>query len=146
MKGLALVGVARFMARRRLPALIVFDLDACLWLPEMYELSTAPTTYSATKGGVAAGGDVVRLFPGAQAVLKQLLTDSSFASVRVAVASSTTEPAYANRCLEALPVDASGQREERLSDLVEFRQIYPGCKGKQQRQAALSCAPQAERH
>ena len=131
MKGLALVGVARFMARRRLPALIVFDLDACLWLPEMYELSTAPTTYSATKGGVAAGGDVVRLFPGAQAVLKQLLTDSSFASVRVAVASSTTEPAYANRCLEALPVDASGQREERLSDLVEFRQIYPGCKGKQ---------------
>ena len=55
--------------RRALPALIVFDLDACLWTPEMYELSSAPTAYDASLGGVRAGRDTVKLFPGAAAVL-----------------------------------------------------------------------------
>jgi len=114
-----------------IPTLIVFDLDACLWSPEMFELSAAPTAYDAAAGGVTAGNDVVRLFSGAAAVLRRLLTDSQFADVHVAVASSTTEPAYANRCIETLPIDANGAREERLCDLVEYCQIYPGSKGRQ---------------
>lgn len=114
-----------------IPTLIVFDLDACLWSPEMFELSAAPTAFDAAAGGVKAGHDVVRLFSGAAAVLRRLLTDSQFADVRVAVASSTTEPAYANRCIETLPIDANGARQERLCDLVEYRQIYPGSKGRQ---------------
>jgi magnesium-dependent phosphatase 1 len=115
---------------RRLPALIVFDLDACLWLPEMYELSHAPTNYDADRGGVVAGHETVTLFKGAQTVLTKLL-DGSFGSVKVAVASSTTEPSYANRCLEVLPADPTGQRTEKLADIVDYRQIYPGNKGRQ---------------
>lgn len=111
-------------ARRALPKLIVFDLDACLWTPEMFELSSAPTAYSADKGGVIAGGDVVTLFPGAKAVLRRLLTDAEFSATKVAVASSTTEPKFANRCLDVLPADHTAERGERLSDLVDFRQIY----------------------
>ena len=44
----------------KLPKLVVFDLDACLWSPEMFELGAAPTSYDADKGGVKAGGDFVR--------------------------------------------------------------------------------------
>ena len=109
-------------APRVLPSLIVFDLDACLWLPEMYELSSRPTTYDAAKGGVKAGGETVKLFPGAQSVLHRILTDGSFSSTKIAAASSTTEPAYANTCLAQLPLDPSGARQEKLDDLVEFKQ------------------------
>ena len=33
------------------------DLDACLWSPEMYQLSSSPSEYSSKRGGVAAGRD-----------------------------------------------------------------------------------------
>lgn len=116
---------------RRLPALIVFDLDACLWTPEMFELGSRPTMYDAARGGVKAGGDTVKLFPGAMAVLKRLLVDEAFASTKVAVASSTTEPAFASTCLAQLPIDPSGARQEKVADIVDYRQIYPGSKGRQ---------------
>ena len=118
-------------ARRALPALIVFDLDACLWSPEMFELSSSPTTYDAARGGVKAGSDTVKLFAGAQSVLRRILTDDAFSAVKIAVASSTTEPAYAGKCLDQLPIDPSGARAEKVADLVDFRQVYPGSKGRQ---------------
>ena len=119
--------------RRALPALIVFDLDACLWTPEMFELDSAPTSYSASKGGVQAGSDTVRLFPGAASVLRRILTNEggAFTGVKVAVASSTTEPSYAQRCLEQLPIFEDGSRAEKVNDMVDYRQIYPGSKGRQ---------------
>ena len=97
----------------------------------MYELSGRPTKYDAARGGVAAGGDVVRLFSGAAAVLARFLPggDPRLSSATVAVASSTTEPAYAATCLENLPV--SPERGETVADLVDHRQIYPGSKGLQ---------------
>jgi magnesium-dependent phosphatase 1 len=117
--------------KKMLPSLIVFDLDACLWTPEMFELNTSPTVYDPKAGGMRAGQDTVRLFPGAQAVIRKILLSDEFKSVRVAVASSTTEPTYAKSCIEGLPCcpPADG-REERLSDLIDFRQIYPGSKGR----------------
>ena len=121
-----------------LPRLLVFDLDACLWHPEMYELDGAPSSYSAAKGGVLAGRDVVELFPGAATVLRKVLVDERFAGVKVAVASSTTEPAWANRCIELLPIDPAGQRAERMADLIDYRQIYPGSKGRQHFPALLA--------
>jgi len=102
-----------------------------LWSPEMFELSSAPTKYDASKAGVKAGSDYVKLFPGAQAVLQRILTTDAFKDTKVAVASSTTEPPYANACLRELPIDPSGARQERVADLVDFRQIYPGSKGRQ---------------
>ena len=124
-----MMGSSADRAAPRLPALIVFDLDACLWSPEMFELDSAPTEYDASRGGVKAGGDTVRLFPGAAAVLRRILVEEAFSSVKVAVASSTTEPHFAARCLDKLPVDPSGARAETIADLIDFRQIYPGSKG-----------------
>ena len=113
---------------RAMPALIVFDLDACLWTPEMFELDSAPSAYDAKKGGVAAGSDTVKLFPGAAAVLARLLSDETYRVCKVAVASSTTEPAYAKTCLEKLRI--LPDRGETMSDVIDYRQIYPGNKGR----------------
>ena len=99
--------------------------------PEMFELSAKPSTFDAARGGVCAGRDTVKLFPGAQTILKLILEDKRFATTKIAVASSTTEPAFANLCLGALPADVSGLREERVADLIDYRQIYPGSKGRQ---------------
>ena len=96
----------------------------------MFELDSSPTTYDAARGGVKAGSDTVKLFPGAAAVLRRILTEEAFSSVKVAVASSTTEPSYAKRCLAQLPLDPSGARAETVADIVDFQQIYPGSKGR----------------
>lgn len=114
----------------RLPRLIVFDLDACLWHPEMFELDGAPTRFDAKADGIATtGSDVVRLFPGARNVLHRLLVEPQFQNVQVGVASSTTEPSYATTCLENLPIDPTGDRGERVADIIDFREIYYGNKG-----------------
>lgn len=112
-----------------LPRLIVFDLDACLWSPEMFELSAAPTTYDGAAQGVRAGREHVKLFAGARAVLRRVQGDAAFRETRIAVASSTTEPRYAATCLAQLPIDP--ERGETVADLVDFRQIYSGSKGSQ---------------
>ena len=88
-----------------LPRLIVFDLDACLWTPEMFELQSAPTKYDSTRQGVVAGQDTVRLFPGAVAVLQRMMTEPAFADVKIALASSTTEPHFAATCISNLRID-----------------------------------------
>ena len=118
------------ISKMSIPSLIVFDLDACLWSPEMYELDKAPSTYDAKRGGVKAGRDTVTLYPGARDTLLRLLTDSTFQGCKIAAASSTTEPAYAKKCLEQTPIDLSGQRKETMSDIIKYRQIYPGSKGR----------------
>lgn len=105
----------------RVPKLLVFDLDACLWSPEMFELHAAPTSYDAQAGGVRAGSEVVRLFPGALSVLRRLITDPALANTKLGVASSTTEPAWANRCLDVLVVNEADNST--IGGLVDFRQI-----------------------
>lgn len=111
---------------RSVPSLIVFDLDACLWSPEMFELDRAPGAYDAKRGGCPAGHDTVQLFEGARQVLALLLRDKRFADTKVAAASSTTEPPYANHCLDTLRVDP--ERGEVAADVISLRQIYPGSK------------------
>ena len=107
----------------------------------MHELSSPPSVYSSKDGGIIAGRDVVRLFPGAEAVLKKL-TDSTFSKVQIAVASSTRdaqlisfgfnafaliscckEPAFAHKCLDTLPL---GGTFATVGELVRFRKIFRG--------------------
>eukprot|EP00457_Paulinella_chromatophora_P008240 gb/GEZN01008270.1/.p1 GENE.gb/GEZN01008270.1/~~gb/GEZN01008270.1/.p1 ORF type:complete len:441 (-),score=75.63 gb/GEZN01008270.1/:40-1362(-) len=103
-------------ASRPVPELFVFDLDDCLWTPEMYTLYELP--HEAVIGdlngrgkgvlGVRSGNDVIRLHPGALQVL-QLIADGAFPHSRMAVASSANTPlaeecaAYALTHLEVLP-------------------------------------------
>ena len=68
-------GLATPSVRAALPTMVVFDLDGCLWTPEMYELYELPTDKDMISGdleggsgcvGVRSGGRVIRLFDGAR--------------------------------------------------------------------------------
>ena len=61
------------------PSLVVFDLDECVWKPEMYTLTKVPTVKDAVRGqlpggvgegvvGVRSGRETISIFPGAMHV------------------------------------------------------------------------------
>ena len=100
---------------RFVPQLVVFDLDDCLWSPEMYTLRFEPDTAVAGDlgGGVGSGAvgatvttqrrggaPTVQLFPGARAVLQSIWAGELGSNVRCAAASSADTP-LAVRCAHA---------------------------------------------
>jgi magnesium-dependent phosphatase 1 len=110
-----------------LPTMIVFDLDDCLWSPEMYTLHAIPsipehgdltparisrptnTNTPSTMRGVVGmqvppNGPTVRLFTGARQVLYELATDPKYQGIILAAASSSEEPTYSAACLESIEV------------------------------------------
>eukprot|EP01063_Lacrimia_lanifica_P021446 TRINITY_DN2879_c0_g1_i1.p3 TRINITY_DN2879_c0_g1~~TRINITY_DN2879_c0_g1_i1.p3 ORF type:complete len:252 (+),score=59.80 TRINITY_DN2879_c0_g1_i1:2-757(+) len=102
--------VVRAMARL-MPKLVVFDLDACLWDPEVYQLHAPPCTPvrgdlgGAGEGVVGAatacGRQTVKLHPGALLALQEL---RGRGDVKVAAASTSLNPAYSYQCLDLLEV------------------------------------------
>lgn len=104
------------------PRLLVFDLDACVWSPEMYLLHSPPSAYDAEAGGVRAGQQVVRLFPGAQAVLRRIATEAAWAEVTVAAASSTTEPQWADTVMQLMRITPEGVT---MAQRFSHNQVYP---------------------
>jgi magnesium-dependent phosphatase 1 len=88
-----------------LPLLVVFDLDDCLWSPEMYTLSHVPSSKDTLTGslghyseGVVAVqcgsecvSDQVRLYPDALTVLQRIYL-GEYPDVRIAAASSADTP------------------------------------------------------
>jgi hypothetical protein len=106
------------------PKLVVFDLDMCLWHPEMFELPSSPSTWNKSDNSIIAGSSTIRwvvcfypkkkycgnvmfsalttflrarLFPGAVLALQELHSKEEFNDTIVAVASSTTEGGYARK-------------------------------------------------
>ena len=62
------------------PRAVAFDLDGCLWDPEMYELWSSGGSPFRKEGDclVDRGGVAVRLMGDARHVLKQLCTEDKF--------------------------------------------------------------------
>eukprot|EP00308_Calcidiscus_leptoporus_P013231 CAMPEP_0119355448 /NCGR_PEP_ID=MMETSP1334-20130426/4282_1 /TAXON_ID=127549 /ORGANISM="Calcidiscus leptoporus, Strain RCC1130" /LENGTH=208 /DNA_ID=CAMNT_0007369279 /DNA_START=76 /DNA_END=702 /DNA_ORIENTATION=+ len=100
------------------PELCVFDLDACLWDKEMFEMGVVPMVEDAVRGdlngrgegiaGVMSGRDKISLHTGALIALQEH-ADGGFPGMRVALASSADTP-FAERVgraaltiLEVLP-------------------------------------------
>lgn len=83
----------------KLPKLIVFDLDHCLWTPEMYILNEIPTKQvigplgSHGEGviGVVSGREVIRLFPDALLILQEIYL-GNYEDIKIAAASSADTP------------------------------------------------------
>lgn len=96
--------------------MIVFDLDDCLWSPEMHELPGMPTipVHDKYNGDdnqtivvglkVPRYGDTVTLFDGARKVLHELATNQDYQGIRLATASSSLEPSYSYACLNAIEI------------------------------------------
>lgn len=98
-----------------LPSLIVFDLDDCLWTPEMHELSGMPEIpvfgkldSKGTKGVVGLQvpryKDTVTLHKGARKVLHELATNPIYKDVQLATASTSLEPSYSYACLQGIEI------------------------------------------
>jgi magnesium-dependent phosphatase 1 len=101
--------------------MIVFDLDDCLWSPEMYTLYNKPSKpisgnlnpevskEESDEVGtigmqVPGGGPTVKLFDGARRALREIALDPKYKGVIVAAASSSEEPTYSHSCLEGIEV------------------------------------------
>ena len=84
----------------KLPSLIVFDLDMCLWSPEMYTLDELPQEkiygslgkFGEGVVGVKSGYEVIRLFPAALTILQEFYTTDTYGNMRIAIASSADTP------------------------------------------------------
>lgn len=85
-----------------LPQLVVFDLDHCLWHPEMYTLNEIPTEESRVYGNLGnedlkgvvslkSGREQIKLFPGALKIL-QKFAEGHYPQIRLAIASSSNTP------------------------------------------------------
>ena len=98
------------------PKLVVFDLDATVWRPELYQLRRQPTA-----------GKEVKLLDGAAAALKELATDEKWANTKVAVASRTNKGDWARTLLEEFEVPGTNP-PMRLAELISYQEIYTGSK------------------
>lgn len=109
-----------------LPKLIVFDLDATLWTPELYTLRSLPGYKEALGLGPVADKDV-KLFSGSVNVLHELASSARWQSTRLGIASRTNKGPWARSLLNQFTITVdSGTRS--LSDLIEFKEIYEGSK------------------
>ncbi|CAB9513965.1 methylphosphate capping enzyme [Seminavis robusta] len=83
------------------PELVVFDLDACLWDKEMYEMSAIPDGSKLVKGdlrgrgkgvtGVYSGSDKISLHKGSLLALQEH-HDNKYPGMKIALASSADTP------------------------------------------------------
>ena len=108
------------VALRAKPKVVVFDLDGCLWDPEMYMLSWrggAPFTPDGD-AMLAQSGERVVLLGAARDILRQLRTTDDWSGTKVAISSRTDEPAWAAELLDKFRVD-----DMVLGDCFDAREI-----------------------
>lgn len=115
--------------------MIVFDLDDCLWTPEMHELYSKPTipvhgvlnpfepdSTKHVQGAVGLKnkhGETVTLYEGARRTLYEIATNPIYKDVTIAVASSSLEPSFSHACLEGIEV-TPGQS---IRSMIQYHQI-----------------------
>mmetsp|Transcript_21084 Transcript_21084/g.21205 ORF Transcript_21084/g.21205 Transcript_21084/m.21205 type:complete len:243 (+) Transcript_21084:158-886(+) len=83
----------------RIPSLVVFDLDMCLWKPEMFELNEIPTEkvfgdlgpYGRGVVGVKSGIETIELFPDGLQVLQEFYL-GKYPNMKIATASACSNP------------------------------------------------------
>lgn len=90
-----------------LPKVVVFDLDGCVWDPEMYELwGSGGAPFKLRKDGNLSdrSGTVVRLLGDVKNIMTEFKTDSKWSDSIIAVASSCDEPGWARECIQKFPL------------------------------------------
>jgi len=91
------------------PKLFVFDLDSCLWTPEMYQTGGKKFKTEAKSGDARCCKDVlVRLMGDSRAILFELITQPQFEHSKLAVASrgdsERHEKGWAKDCLAKMRI------------------------------------------
>jgi len=113
------VGVSR-------PRLVVFDLDACCWYPEMYMMSTgSPFTVGSNPHElVSRGGERVRLLGEVAEIWGALHELPELEDTLVGVASRCDVPEWGRECLQKLIVGAKGESMWDIAGGGELVEIY----------------------
>jgi magnesium-dependent phosphatase 1 len=112
----------------RLPQLVIFDLDGCLWRPEMYELlyfsggagapftppppppedaTTSVSTHSDPNGIttlLTCKGEPVYLLGNVAEIMRELYLDPIWQTVKVGISSRTNEPNWARELLQEFKI------------------------------------------
>mmetsp|Transcript_3509 Transcript_3509/g.10359 ORF Transcript_3509/g.10359 Transcript_3509/m.10359 type:complete len:174 (-) Transcript_3509:68-589(-) len=111
------------------PKLVVFDLDACCWFPEMYMMGRG-SPFAKTSNPdhmTSAGGETVKLLGITREVWSMLYGDARFAETGIAVASRCDEPAWARELLGMYEVAPGVSFWNALGD-GRLAEIYKGSK------------------
>ncbi|KAH8082111.1 hypothetical protein JL720_8638 [Aureococcus anophagefferens] len=111
------------------PALVVFDLDACCWYPEMYMMSSgAPFRKTGDLNVMeSCKGEAVKLLGMTRPVWALLVGTERFRRTRVAVAERCGEPAWARELLKMFEAEP-GVSFWDACDGGELCEIYKGSK------------------
>lgn len=95
------------MSSTPLPRALVFDLDGCLWAPEMYELwgrGGAPFTLTKNGNLKDRSGEEVELLGDVRNIMLELKTDEKWKDTVIGVASTCDEPSWARECIQKVEV------------------------------------------
>ena len=113
-------GTVGTVALRAKPKVVVFDLDGCLWDPEMYMLSWRGGAPFEPDGDamLSQSGERVVLLGAAREILRELRTTDDWSATKVAISSRTDEPAWAAELLDKFRVD-----DMVLGDCFDAREI-----------------------
>ena len=85
----------------QLPKALVFDLDGCIWEPELYELyGGAPFTVCPNGDLTDKSGEKIYLMGDVRNILHELKNECKWSNTVVAIASKCTEFKWADECLE----------------------------------------------
>jgi len=89
-----------------LPKVVVFDLDGCVWDPEMYQLWGGGAPFKIRSDGNLSdrSGTTVRLLGDVKNIMAEFKTDPKWSDAIIAVASSCDEPAWARECIQKFPI------------------------------------------
>ena len=108
-----------------LPRLIVFDLDGCLWSPELFELLTSEngkgSPFTSTKfdntnipGTLlkSSGGETMRLLGDTRKILHRLYYEEAWFPTMVGISSRTDRPDWAEELLDKFTIYDQASLEE----------------------------------
>jgi len=111
------------------PKVVVFDLDGCLWYPEMYMLWSGGAPFSVREDGDLSdtSGKRVYLLGDLRRILYELKTAPEWQGVVVAIASCTDEPSWARECMRKLEVGPRGSGVC-IDDCIQQEHIFKGSK------------------
>ena len=110
------------MSESALPKAVVFDLDGCLWAPDMYMLWGGGAPFTKGKNGdlIDRSGQRVTMLGAVPEVLYELKTEEKWQDVVVAVASCTDEPDWAQDCMTMFEIGGGLN----IKDAMAIEEIY----------------------
>ena len=114
---------------RRLPKVLVFDLDGCVWWPEMYHLwggGGSPFTPTSNGNVKDRANATVKVMADLREILLDIKTDTNWNETKIAVASSCDEPSWARECIRLIGIGD----KFKLKDIFDpnLTEIYKGSK------------------